>query len=414
MKPKRRQKIIVLILLLASLLSLNSIAVEAVSSDTIQEQIDGLEEKQSALQAEIDGLEQQKADVLSSVQSISEEKSRIEQQVFLIYEQIENTNVQIENYSEMIAYKQQELEQTQKKYDELYVLCRKRIRAMEENGNITYLEFLFKADSISDFLSRIDAVREIMAYDARQLNNLNEAAEAVSAAANALEEEKSALEDTKKSLEESQMLLKEKEEDAAALLQELTTQGNEYQALIDASENKQEQLLQEIAQKEKEYADAAYQEWLASYVPPTPAPSSGTSPDVPGNAPSSQWMTPVPYYTLTSPFGWRIHPITQVEKFHSGLDMACASGTEIYATRSGTVTNASYNDSAGYNVSISHGDGYTSIYMHMTRYVVSDGDTVTAGQVIGYVGSTGMSTGPHLHFTVKYNGEYVDPQTLIG
>ena len=110
----------------------------------------------------------------------------------------------------------------------------------------------------------------------------------------------------------------------------------------------------------------------------------------------------------------RIHPISKVWKMHEGVDFSAAQGTPIYAARSGKVTTASYQaGGAGYYVSINHGDGYSSIYMHMTHYIVKPGDYVNAGQVIGYVGSTGGSTGPHLHFGIAYKGEYKNPMNFI-
>ena len=121
----------------------------------------------------------------------------------------------------------------------------------------------------------------------------------------------------------------------------------------------------------------------------------------------------MPWYVLTSPFGYRIHPIYGDWRFHSGVDLACSEGTPIYAARSGQVTAASYNGSMGYYVQINHGDGYASIYMHMTHYIVSAGEYVSQGEVIGYVGSTGDSTGDHLHFGISYYGEYVNPMEYI-
>ena len=117
-------------------------------------------------------------------------------------------------------------------------------------------------------------------------------------------------------------------------------------------------------------------------------------------------------YKITSRFGMR--KLKGVEKMHNGIDMACAQGTPIYATRAGTVTTASYQaGGAGYYVSINHLDGFSSIYMHMTHYIVSVGQYVSAGDVIGYCGSTGGSTGPHLHFGISYNGKYVNPLAYI-
>ena len=110
----------------------------------------------------------------------------------------------------------------------------------------------------------------------------------------------------------------------------------------------------------------------------------------------------------------RIHPIHKVERFHEGVDMAAPQGTPIYAAKSGKVTTTSYQaGGAGYYVSINHGDGFASIYMHMTHYIVKPGQHVSTGQVIGYVGSTGGSTGPHLHFGISYNGTYVNPMSYI-
>jgi murein DD-endopeptidase MepM/ murein hydrolase activator NlpD len=121
----------------------------------------------------------------------------------------------------------------------------------------------------------------------------------------------------------------------------------------------------------------------------------------------------VPYYRLTSPFGMRKHPILGYNRMHNGVDMACAAGTPIYAAKSGKVTIAGWGGQAGNYVSINHGDGFASVYMHMTNYIVRAGQYVTTGQVIGYVGSTGLSSGPHLHFGISYNGTYVNPMAYI-
>lgn len=125
------------------------------------------------------------------------------------------------------------------------------------------------------------------------------------------------------------------------------------------------------------------------------------------------FMTPVRFDSIASPYGWRVHPIYGDWRLHNGLDMSAASGTPIYASKAGTVTSASYNSSAGYHVVIKHDEEYTTIYMHMTYYIVESGDQVEQGQVIGYVGSTGDSTGPHLHFEILKNGSYVDPALYI-
>lgn len=129
---------------------------------------------------------------------------------------------------------------------------------------------------------------------------------------------------------------------------------------------------------------------------------------------SSGWLYPLPYrVAVTSAYGYRVHPVTGAWSFHTGVDLGAAEGTPIYATRSGTVTTATYSDVYGNYVTINHGDGYSSLYGHMTHYVVSAGEYVSQGEVIGYVGSTGWSTGPHLHFTIYYNGSTVNPMDYI-
>ena len=125
------------------------------------------------------------------------------------------------------------------------------------------------------------------------------------------------------------------------------------------------------------------------------------------------WVMPCNYVYLSSPYGWRIHPVYGTSKFHSGVDLAAPGGNPIFASRSGTVTIATYSDSAGYYVTVNHGDGFSTSYLHMTHYIVSPGQYVAAGQVLGYVGSTGVSTGNHLHFSIYYNGNTQNPADYI-
>ena len=202
--------------------------------------------------------------------------------------------------------------------------------------------------------------------------------------------------------------------EADAILTELIAKGEEYEAMLDESEDLQSQLMKEIAQKEKDLKAQEYKEWLATYVPPTTLPS-GTDTTPSNQAPSSSgWIKPLKSYTITSAFGMRKHPVLGYNRMHEGVDMAAPQGTPIYAAKSGKVTTTSYQaGGAGNYVVINHGDGFTSIYMHMTRYIVSSGQYVNAGQVIGYVGSTGISTGPHLHFGIAYKGSYVNPMKYI-
>ncbi len=382
-------------------------SVSAESSSAIKEQLNELEKNKESIQAQIDELEGQLSENMGEMEAVVAQKDLIDQEVFLLHEQVKNINEQISAYSVLIADKQDELVEAETKLAELNEKNKERIRAMEENGSLSYWSVLFQANSFSDLLDRLNIVQEIAAADNKRMKEMSEAAKAVSEAKEALETEKASLEATRTELDNTEAELEKKRADADALLVELVAKGQEFEDLLEASEDEQAELLLEIAQKEKEYDKAKHEEWLATSVP-TPTYTPSTS--VPS---SSGWITPCSYVAFTSPFGYRYHPISGVWKMHYGVDLAGPQGTPIYAAKAGQVAIASYNGSAGYHVELIHEGGWASVYMHMTHYVVSVGDYVSQGQVIGYMGSTGGSTGSHLHFGISYNGTYVNPADYI-
>lgn len=413
-QKKLGTKLLSALLAVVLLFSLMPNQAEAASSSVIKEQLDELKDQKSELEAEIKALQKQYQANENEILDLVSQKDIIDQEVALLTAQIQNINNQISAYSLLIADKQDELDDAQAHLAQLNEKNKERIRTMEEEGSLSYWAVIFEASSFSDLLDRISMMQEIAAADRQRLEELRTAAEVVTAAQQELETEKTALETTREELNQTETELAYKREEADELLRKLIAKGEEFQQLIDESEDLQNELLLEIAQKEKDYKDAKYQEWLATYVPPTTWPSDDTTPSS-GTVSKEGWIKPVPYYTLTSAFGMRIHPIQKVWKMHNGVDLACSQGTPIYAARSGKVTVASYQaGGAGYYVSINHGDGFSSIYMHMTHYIVSAGQYVSQGQVIGYVGSTGGSTGPHLHFGIAKNGSYVNPMQYIG
>ena len=423
---------------------------QAATSGELKAQLNALQQQNSNLQAEIRNLRSKLSENTDEIQRMVEEKNIIDQEIFLLYQQIDNINNQIATYSMLIADKQDELTAAQDKFDQLLAQNKERIQAMEEEGEVTYWSVLFQANSFADLLDRLNMVREIAAADKRRLEQLNAAAKEVSEAKAVLEEEKLALEETKKTLDTTQEELEVKRAEADALLVELVDRGMEYEAMVAMSEQTQAQLMLEIANKKDEYDNAVYREWLATSVPPTTKPkppsetkppeTTPTKPTEPGETtepteettepeettkpteetkpqetkPAEEsWALPIYYTAFTSAFGYRTDPVYGGSAYHYGVDLAAPTGTPIYASRSGTVSTATYDGSCGYYVQINHGDGYRSIYMHMTHYVVSAGQYVSRGQVIGYCGSTGKSTGPHLHFGISYNGSYVNPANYI-
>ena len=391
-------------------------AAHAATSSELKAQLDALQEEKAVIDAEIEKLSGQITENNDDMKEMVAQKDLIDQEIFLLYQQETNINGQIATYSLLIADKQDMLVAAESNFAELTEKNKERIQAMEEEGELSYWSVLFEANSFSDLLDRVNMVKEIAAADQRRLKALDEAAKEVSEAKASLEEEKLSLEVVKEELAVTQAQLSEKRTQADKLLAELVAKGMEYEELMEQSEDEQPQLMQEIADKKSEYDRAKYLEWLATSVPPTTRP---TVPSSNGGGTGSNtvagisWKIPINYSHFTSPFGWRIHPIYGYQKFHYGVDLSAPTGTPIYATRSGVVDTASYNSSAGYYVQINHGDGFRSIYMHMTHYIVSSGQYVNQGQVIGYCGSTGASTGPHLHFGISYNGSYVNPANYI-
>ena len=405
--------VMAVIMLLSLILSLIPTKAGAASSSEIRKQLSALKEDKKEIDAKLKEVKGQLKDNTNEIKGIVSQKDAIDQEIQLLHQQIDNINYQVASYALLIADKQDELDDANFRLDELNEKNKERLRAMEEEGEVSYWSVIFKANSFSDLLDRISMVQEINAADQRRLQEISEVAQQVAAVQTELMREKTDLESVKAELDVAQVTLDERRAEADQLLQELIARGEEFEALIDESEELQSDLMKQIAKKEKDLKAAEYQEWLATYVPTTRPSGTDTTPST--QAPSSSgWIKPLKSYSLTSPFGMRVHPISKKWKMHEGVDMSAPQGTPIYAAKSGKVTTTSYQEGgAGYYVSINHGDGFSSIYMHMTHYIVKPGDYVAAGQVIGYVGSTGGSTGPHLHFGISYNGSYVNPMNYI-
>ena len=402
---KHRFAAAMLSLLLIAALTLSGFPVEAraASSAEIQKEIDALEAKNAEIQKQIDSIQTQYDANFRDMKSIAEQKSAIDQEITLLNSKVETTNEQISAYSQLIADTQEELDVAKEDLRALSEAHRERVRVMEEQGTLTYWQVIFEANSFTDLLDRINMVEEINASDRKRIEEMRIAADIVTATQINLETEKQQLEEVRVKLAADEAALQKKREESDGVLRELEEKAEEFELLMAESEILQEDLMQEIAAKEKELKEAKYDEYLAQLA------LQGENP--PSNA---TWITPVSGWKLTSPFGMRVHPVLKTQRMHNGIDMSCAQGTPIYATRAGKVTAASYQaGGAGNYVSINHLDGFASIYMHMTHYVVSAGQTVSAGQLIGYVGSTGMSTGPHLHFGISYAGTYVNPLAYI-
>ena len=426
------------IMLLTLIFSILPMRAAAASSSEIRKQINALQEDRKDIKNQITELQAQYEQTSDDIADIVARKNVIDQEIGLLHTEIININEQISAYSVLIADQQEELDKAQDRYDELNADCKTRIQAMEEEGTVSYWEVLFKAKDFSDLLDRLNMVEEIASSDTRRLQELSEAAQRVETAQQELAAEKGELEGTRTELDNAQNELDVKRQEADDLIVQLIAKSEELKQQQIDLEAEDEELLAEIARKEDEYNQAKFDEWLAymaTYVPPTTvAPSipisdpngnnsgtnngstdSGSSGGSSSNVTvGSSWLVPCSYKMISSPFGLRESPTAGASTYHQGVDLSANAGTPIVASRGGTVTIASYSNSAGYYVTINHGDGFSSIYMHMTNYIVSSGQKVNQGQTIGYVGKTGIATGNHLHFGIALNGAYVNPCNYVG
>ena len=408
------------VMVLGLILSIIPTRVNAASSSEIKKQINEMKEQRKEIQAEMDAIESQYEENADEIQNLVNEKNAIDQEIGLLSWEVALINEELSAYSLLIADLQDALDVAEDNWSELNEENKERIRAMEEEGTISYWSVLFKANSFSDLLDRLAMVEEIAASDQRRLTSLRDAAAVVEETRNGLATEKAELEVAKEELDEAQKLLDEKRAESDALLTELIEKAAELEGFYEEWEAEEDAILAEIAQKEKEYNEAKAREWAAYMAMATTAPStsggSTSSGSTSGGSTSSgggSWIRPCSYTMVSSPFGYRDAPTAGASTYHQGIDLAGPQGTPIYAARGGTVTTATFGSSAGNYVTINHGDGFSSVYMHMTSYVVSKGATVSQGQLIGYMGSTGVSTGSHLHFGISLNGTYVNPANYI-
>ena len=249
----------------------------AASSGELQAQLDALEAEKDKIEEKLKELEGKLSANMGEMERIIAQKDIIDQEIFTLYQKTENINAQLTAYSKLIADKQLELEIAQSRQKELNKKNKERIRAMEEDGAVSYWSVLFEASSFSDFLDRLNMVEEIALADQHRLKEMSEAAEAVAAAKAELEANQAALEVTKAELEEASKLQEKKRAEAEALLKELIAIGEEYEKYIADAEAEESDIASKIEKTENLYENAKYQEWLATSQPARPSNGGGTA-----------------------------------------------------------------------------------------------------------------------------------------
>jgi len=298
-----------------------------------------------------------------------------------------------------IVQKEKELEEAIAVQNAQYDAMKVRIKFMYEKGDALYMGLFFGSGNFSERLNKAEYIEKLSAYDKKMLNQYVEYSEYVSLCKDALEEERDVLNETKAAQEAEEdslnELIKAKEEEIVKVSEDISTKESaiaDYEAEI-ADQNATIKALEAAVAEEKKRLAA----------------ENGMKYD------GGKFTNPCPSVVrISDDYGYRIHPTLKVQKFHNGIDMAAAGGSPILAAYDGKVVAATYNSSMGNYVMIDHGDGLYTLYMHASALYVSNGQEVKKGSKIAAVGSTGRSTGNHLHFGVRLNGEYVSPWNYLG
>lgn len=387
--------VMALLMILPMVANIVGVAFAAPTKAELQDQIDDLKDKSSSLAA-------QKKDLASQLKSIRSDKSRameqkmiLESQADVLRDQIATSDSLIAQYDSLIAQKEVELAEAQQKEADQFDLFCERVRAMEEDGSVSYWAILFNAADFSDLLDRFAFVSEVMEYDNHVMDMLAEARQAVADAKTELEADRADQQAVREEQVAQKAELDDKLAQTDALVDKIAAKEDEYEHAMDELEAAAKEMDKLVAAKQKEY-DALLAAGKITI-------DAGSGYQWPLNG----------YNTLSSLFGHRIHPVTGKPGNHTGIDIPAPKGTSIYAARGGVVTTSKMGSgsdwSYGNYVVINHGDGTSTLYAHMNSRAVKEGDVVKQGQCIGYVGTTGRSTGYHLHFEVRVNNVRVDP-----
>ena len=362
-----------------------ALAVSQAEIDALKDDASDLKGQKKEIQAKLNALAADKSNAM-------ERKDLLDQQIANTSAQITNVEAQISKYAQLIGEKETELKEAEEQEAAQYELFCQRVRAMEKRGSVSYWSVLFKAESFTDLLSRVDFINEIMASDQRVIDDLQTLQQQIEDTKADLEESKAQEEAAKTELVSKKKELDTQRAAANKVIQELTATENATEAVLADMEAEEDAIQAEIQRLSRELA--------AQQAANGQKPQSN-----PGG-----YIWPVNSRYITSTMGGRTSPGGIGSTNHKGTDIGRVGYTsQVYASKAGTVIKATYSRSYGNYVVISHGSGNTTLYAHMSSLKTSVGAYVNQGDVIGITGSTGNSTGPHLHFEITVNGSRVNP-----
>ena len=386
---KKIARVLALAMILSAVTLAPTLNVNAASKYSSDTKVQSIQDQLNKVSANLKNVQSSITTASKSVANALEYKAQLDNELTLMLQKIELQDEYIAALSQDIADKEAEIADKQTEYEEKYEIFKERLRVTHEDGDASYIAMLFGAESLAEFLSRVDRVGAMLEYDSRIMDELQNTKSDLTDERNALEDSKLAQQKVAEELADEKAALEKKKTENESYINSLNSQLRNNQAQRDALQAQIEELDAEMEERIKQLEEEEKKK-NSKYV-------GGVM----------LWPVPTQYTRTTSECGWRTSPITGKQEYHNGADIPVPYGTDIYAANDGTVVTATSHWSYGNYVMIDHGGGIYTLYAHNSKLCVKVGDKVKRGDVIAKAGSTGQSTGNHCHFSIRENGEWV-------
>lgn len=352
--------------------------------------LDKFKKEQQKIQQQMKLQEQKLKEKESQKKTYMGQLDKLEQDMAVVQDDLNNLERQLDNAELQVTLTSKELKQVEEELNQRMEFFTQRLKQVYINGQVSYLEVMFEATSVSDFLTRFDLMEKLVEQDAEMLNQIEAKKNEVEEKKDKLEKQRNRIETIKTSTEKQEKVLSEKQDEKKQWIEQVEQDKKEVAKALDELERLSAQVAAQIKKIQQERMKKSKNQFSGEFSWPTPG-----------------------YTRITSEYGYRIHPILKTKRMHTGIDIGAPSGTSIKAVDDGTVIFAGWLGAYGNATVIDHGGGISSMYAHQSKISVKENQDVKRGAVIGKVGSTGWSTGPHLHFEVRKNGDPINPWNYL-